>query len=82
MKPPRIGTPYPSPQSSSISIASTGPIDKNYTWRIDLAKTEQYWNGWFTGLSRKFLSVSAPKVLLMANIHGLDTALTLGQMQG
>jgi len=53
-----------------------------YTWRIDLSKTEPFWNGWFKGLSQKFLDITAPKVLLLANIHGLDTALTVGQMQG
>lgn len=53
-----------------------------YTWRIDLSKTEPFWNGWFKGLSQKFLDIQVPKVLLLANIHGLDTALTVGQMQG
>lgn len=53
-----------------------------YTWRIDLSRTEPFWSGWFKGLSQKFLDVSVPKVLLLANIHGLDTTLTVGQMQG
>lgn len=58
-------------------------IDSNvYTWRIDLSKTERFWNGWFKGLSQKFLNLPIPKVLLLANIHGLDTVLTIGQMQG
>ncbi|GJQ69924.1 hypothetical protein Trydic_g13328 [Trypoxylus dichotomus] len=55
---------------------------KVYTWRIDLSKTERFWNGWFKGLSQKFLNLPIPKVLLLANIHGLDTVLTIGQMQG
>lgn len=54
----------------------------NYTWRIDLSKTEVYWRGWFQGLSELFLCTPCPKLLLLANIHGLDTALTVGQMQG
>ncbi|KAK5639689.1 hypothetical protein RI129_012181 [Pyrocoelia pectoralis] len=53
-----------------------------YTWRIDLSKTEKFWIGWFKGLSQKFLDIRVPKVLLLANIHGLDTTLTVGQMQG
>ena len=53
-----------------------------YNWRIDLSKSEPFWNGWFQGLSQKFLSVPQPKVLLLANISGLDTTLTIGQMQG
>ena len=30
-----------------------------FEWRIDLASTEQYWTGWFKGLSAKFLTVPA-----------------------
>lgn len=56
--------------------------NKSYVWRIDLHKTEKFWKGWFLGLSQKFLDVLAPKILLLANIHGLDTSLTIGQMQG
>ncbi|XP_022901193.1 protein phosphatase methylesterase 1 [Onthophagus taurus] len=59
------------------------PSDANsYTWRIDLSKTESFWSGWFKGLSQKFLNIAMPKVLLLANIYGLDTTLTIGQMQG
>ncbi|XP_023244984.1 protein phosphatase methylesterase 1 [Copidosoma floridanum] len=53
-----------------------------YTWRINLAKTEQYWNGWFHGLSSAFLELSAPKMLLLAGVDRLDRELTVGQMQG
>lgn len=53
-----------------------------YTWRIDLKKTESFWTGWFQGLSQKFLDIPQPKILLLANVNGLDTALTVGQMQG
>lgn len=56
--------------------------DKRYTWRIDLAKSEQYWSGWFENLSAKFLDLHVPKLLLLASIDGLDRALTVGQMQG
>lgn len=37
-----------------------------YTWRIDLSRTEKYWRGWFEGLSNKFLSCEVPKLLLLA----------------
>lgn len=53
-----------------------------YTWRIDLTKTEEFWSGWFEGLSQKFLDLCVPKLLLLANIDGLDRTLTVGQMQG
>ncbi|XP_023019174.2 protein phosphatase methylesterase 1 [Leptinotarsa decemlineata] len=62
-----------------IKLEDNGMIFK---WRIDLSKTEKFWTGWFKGLSQKFLDIHAPKLLLLANIHGLDTALTVGQMQG
>lgn len=40
--------------------------DHPYTWRIELAKTEKYWDGWFRGLSNLFLSCPIPKLLLLA----------------
>ncbi|KAF4804948.1 hypothetical protein TURU_003269 [Turdus rufiventris] len=53
-----------------------------YTWRIELAKTEKYWDGWFRGLSNLFLSCPTPKLLLLAGVDRLDKDLTIGQMQG
>ncbi|XP_040282455.1 protein phosphatase methylesterase 1 [Bufo bufo] len=53
-----------------------------YTWRIELSKTEKYWEGWFKGLSNLFLSCSIPKQLLLAGVDRLDKDLTIGQMQG
>nr|NP_001261609.1 uncharacterized protein Dmel_CG5068, isoform B [Drosophila melanogaster]NP_648277.3 uncharacterized protein Dmel_CG5068, isoform A [Drosophila melanogaster]ACL90756.1 CG5068-PA [synthetic construct]AAF50336.2 uncharacterized protein Dmel_CG5068, isoform A [Drosophila melanogaster]AAL29088.1 LP02515p [Drosophila melanogaster]AGB94304.1 uncharacterized protein Dmel_CG5068, isoform B [Drosophila melanogaster] len=61
---------------------STTEAAKNYTWRIDLSKSEKYWVGWFSGLSDKFLNLRLPKQLLLASIDGLDRTLTVGQMQG
>lgn len=56
--------------------------NKKYAWRIDLAKTERHWSGWFKGLSSAFLDISAPKMLLLAGVDRLDRELTVGQMQG
>ncbi|XP_026735736.1 protein phosphatase methylesterase 1 [Trichoplusia ni] len=53
-----------------------------YAWRIELSRTERHWAGWFCGLSAAFLGVRAPRLLLLANIDGLDRDLTVGQMQG
>jgi len=53
-----------------------------YTWRIDLKATEQYWSDWFQGLSQKFLTARAARLLLLASLDRLDTDLTIGQMQG
>lgn len=53
-----------------------------FTWRIDLTTTEQYWKGWFEGLSSEFLGVPVPKLLVLAGVDRLDKDLTIGQMQG
>lgn len=66
----------PPPLTSGISD------NKNYVWRIDLAKTEQHWSGWFKGLSASFLNIQAPKMLLLAGVDRLDRELIVGQMQG
>ena len=54
----------------------------SYTWRVDLCKSEPHWTGWFSGLSSKFLSISASKLLVLAGVDRLDRDLTVGQMQG
>ncbi|RLU25814.1 hypothetical protein DMN91_001974 [Ooceraea biroi] len=66
----------PPPASSTVST------NRKYVWRIDLAKTEQHWFGWFKGLSTAFLNVPVPKMLLLAGVDRLDRELTVGQMQG
>ncbi|KAK5859191.1 hypothetical protein PBY51_003275 [Eleginops maclovinus] len=53
-----------------------------FTWRVDLSKTEKYWEGWFRGLSALFLTCPVPKLLLLAGVDRLDKDLTIGQMQG
>ncbi|KAK2579588.1 hypothetical protein KPH14_010883 [Odynerus spinipes] len=65
------------PPTSNIVLTN-----RKYVWRIDLAKTEQHWFGWFKGLSAAFLNVPVPKVLLLAGVDRLDKELTVGQMQG
>jgi len=53
-----------------------------YTWKVNLAASEEYWQGWFSGMSGLFLSGSTPKLLLLAGPDRLDTELTVGHMQG
>ncbi|KAK4698139.1 protein phosphatase methylesterase 1, partial [Lecanoromycetidae sp. Uapishka_2] len=55
---------------------------KIWTWRTDLAATQPYWEGWFAGLSRKFLDARGGKLLLLAGTDRLDKELMIGQMQG
>ncbi|PHH67644.1 hypothetical protein CDD82_1247 [Ophiocordyceps australis] len=53
-----------------------------WRWRTNLAATHLFWEGWFAGLSRKFLGAKGGKLLLLAGTDRLDTELTIGQMQG
>ncbi|KAA8528022.1 hypothetical protein F0562_035109 [Nyssa sinensis] len=72
-------------ESARVSIPSTLKYDdskKCYIHRARLEETEQYWRGWYEGLSEKFLSSPVPKLLLLAGTDRLDRALTIGQMQG
>ncbi|KAK5663279.1 hypothetical protein OQA88_3706 [Cercophora sp. LCS_1] len=55
---------------------------KPWRWRTDLGGTQPFWEGWFVGLSKKFLEAKGGKMLLLAGTDRLDTELTIGQMQG
>lgn len=73
--------------SARISVPSLlrhepSNISNQWTWRTDLAATQPYWEGWFAGLSRKFLDAKGGKLLLLAGTDRLDKELMIGQMQG
>ncbi|KAH9941336.1 Alpha/Beta hydrolase protein [Amylocystis lapponica] len=75
------------PDSARVSIPGTivpGPADSPwaYIWRTPLRLTAPYWTNWFTGLSSKFLSARAARLLVLAGTERLDRALMIGQMQG
>jgi protein phosphatase methylesterase 1 len=55
---------------------------KPWVWKTDLAATQPFWEGWFVGLSKKFLEARGGKLLILAGTDRLDTELTIGQMQG
>ncbi|KAI0172050.1 protein phosphatase methylesterase [Hypoxylon sp. FL1284] len=62
---------------------SDAPGDpRPWKWRTDLAATRPFWEHWYLGLSKKFLSARGGKLLLLAGTDRLDTELTIGQMQG
>jgi len=79
-KTPTVPTSSISTEEQTVPETFTGP--SVFKWRIDLAKTEPHWSGWFTGLSTRFLGVPAAKLLLLAGVDRLDKELTVGQMQG
>lgn len=77
------------PETSAGSTKSIPPkrsmstsVSTSWTWRTDLAATQPYWEGWFQGLSRKFLDAKGGKLLLLAGTDRLDKDLMIGQMQG
>ena len=53
-----------------------------WVWRTPLHLSQPYWEGWYKGLSDLYMTVTAPKVLVLAGTDRLDRALTVGQMQG
>lgn len=57
-------------------------VTSECVWRVNLKETECHWQGWFTGLSKLFLSLPTPKMLILAGVERLDKELTIGQMQG
>ncbi|XP_073220642.1 uncharacterized protein [Cicer arietinum] len=61
--------------SARVSVPATIKYDdskKCYVYQTELEKTEQYWKGWYEGLSEKFLSSPVPKLLLLAGTDRLD----------
>ena len=53
-----------------------------WQWRTNLAATKPFWENWFIGLSKKFLTARGGKLLLLAGTDRLDKELINGQMQG
>lgn len=69
-------------RNQAASLYASKRTDSVYTWRIDLIKTQPFWQEWFSGLSKLFLSIPEPKLLLLADVDRMDKDLTIGQMQG
>jgi protein phosphatase methylesterase 1 len=72
--------------SARVSVPSLFVSDPanpgKWLWRTDLNRTPEYWNNWFSGMSKKFLTGVGAKVLILAGTDRLDKELTIGQMQG
>jgi protein phosphatase methylesterase 1 len=74
--------------SARISVPALLSYDEGaqkarpWIWRTDLAATQPFWEGWFVGLSKKFLEAKGGKLLLLAGTDRLDKELIIGQMQG
>merc|ERR1719431_789809 len=71
------------PRTSADANQSCGAtVTQGVRWAANLLDSAPHWEGWFSGLSDRFLSLGAAKLLLLAGVDRLDTALTVGQMQG
>ncbi|KAA1093901.1 putative carboxyl methyl esterase [Puccinia graminis f. sp. tritici] len=53
-----------------------------FEWITDLRSSQPYWEGWYRGLSSKFLSQKTARLLVLAGTDRLDKELMIGQMQG
>ncbi|DBA69992.1 TPA: hypothetical protein ACH3X2_012343 [Trebouxia sp. C0005] len=77
-----------STEAACISIPScltqevVGDSGSRWVWRTPLHLSQPYWEGWYKGLSDLYMTVTAPKVLILAGTDRLDRSLTVGQMQG
>ncbi|KAI1375516.1 protein phosphatase methylesterase [Hypoxylon crocopeplum] len=65
-----------------LTLSNSEGDPRPWKWRTDLGATQPFWENWFVGLSKKFLSARGAKLLLLAGTDRLDTELTIGQMQG
>lgn len=65
-----------------LSYNEESKISRRWEWKTDLAATQPFWEGWFVGLSKKFLEARGGKLLLLAGTDRLDKELIIGQMQG
>jgi protein phosphatase methylesterase 1 len=70
-------------ESAQASVPSLLiPEGDRWVWRTDLARTQRWWEEWFTGMSGLFLRGRAAKALVLAGTDRLDKELMVGQMQG
>ena len=68
--------------AASVPSLLTPTADGRWIWTTDLAITQPFWEGWFQGMSQKFLSARGAKLLILAGTDRLDKELMIGQMQG
>ena len=76
-------------ESARISVPPLLKEEKNdktgkicYKFKTNLLDSKQFWNEWFIGLTKAFLSCNIPKMLMLAGIERMDKDLTIAQMQG
>lgn len=75
-------SPYQHARGRQPSLEKQLKTTAGWRWRTPLQQSAPHWEGWFKGLSKEFLGVSVPKVLILAGTDRLDNDLLVGQMQG
>ncbi|KAL7413166.1 Alpha/Beta hydrolase protein [Mrakia frigida] len=74
------------PTSARLSVPSLlrplPPPSTRFTWTTNLEATQPFWEGWYSGLSKKFLGVRAARMLVLAGADRIDKELMIAQMQG
>jgi protein phosphatase methylesterase 1 len=68
--------------STPCTVVPSIGVEGGYEWRVDVSRTSRYWEGWYAGMSERFLSARCAKLLVLAGHDRLDDALTVAQMQG
>jgi len=81
---PKVDKSLPPPPTKASPAANTSDIDTSTTctWRVELDRTDVYWQAWFVGISSMFLSITCPRLLILAGVDRLDREMTIAQMQG
>lgn len=54
----------------------------SFVWITNLLSSKPYWKEWFEGLTKSFLSIRTPKLLMIAGKERMDKELMIAQMQG
>lgn len=68
--------------SNKSSLTKHGESRESLKWRTPLIESAKYWEGWYKGLSKAFVGLRVPKMLILAGTDRLDKELTIAQMQG
>lgn len=70
-------------ESARVSMpAQVVQEGERWVWRTDLLASQTHWESWFRGLTKDFLEIRYPKVLLLAGADRMDKELTIAHMQG
>ncbi|PLW41344.1 hypothetical protein PCASD_08909 [Puccinia coronata f. sp. avenae] len=73
---------HPATEDASADPPDTIGSEERFEWITDLRRSQPHWEGWYRGLSAKFLAQKTARLLVLAGTDRLDKELMIGQMQG